>query len=140
MRMRQIEKQKKTWENKRKQSVFLGFSFVFFCFSNWPKAQLQFVELTLTNLWAGYGSRAHLCLSVAIQVILFYKCIFHDCRKNYCLFLGKSRKKLYICISFLVVSHLDANLGLIYKIDKKTAKNPKFDSFHAEARIFHAER
>ena len=46
MRMRQIEKQKKTWENKRKQSVFLGFSFVFFCFSNWPKAQIQFVELT----------------------------------------------------------------------------------------------
>ena len=47
MRMRQIEKQKKTWENKRKQSVFLGFSFVFFCFSIWPKAQIQFVELTL---------------------------------------------------------------------------------------------
>ena len=47
MRKRQLEKQKKTWENKRKQSVFLGFSFVFFCFSNWPKAQIQFVELTL---------------------------------------------------------------------------------------------
>ena len=26
--------------------VFLGFSFVFFCFSYWPKALLQFVELT----------------------------------------------------------------------------------------------
>ena len=44
MRKRQLEKQKKTWENKRKQS---GFSRVFFCFSNWPKAQIQFVELTL---------------------------------------------------------------------------------------------
>ena len=29
--------------------VFLGFSFVFFCFSYWPKALLQLVELTLFN-------------------------------------------------------------------------------------------
>ena len=34
-----------TLENKRKQS---GFSQVFFCFSNWPKAQLQLVEPTLS--------------------------------------------------------------------------------------------
>ena len=46
------------WKNKRKHvktnkniMVFLGFSFVFFCFSYWPKALLQLVELTLKLGW-----------------------------------------------------------------------------------------
>ena len=40
--------------------VFLGFSFVFFCFSYWPKALLKLVELT-KFIYKDYGAEEKCC-------------------------------------------------------------------------------